>query len=666
MNSPNLLKIQMERMGEFIDDNENGVKNNSASVAQRKSGFEKFNPFAERGMATVLSSLAEEWGRLEDELHASQISLSEVQRQVSELSQKLAANQKLLRSTIEERDKYYADLGQKSELCKELIGQQSSLSGQVQAFQERYEKLKTTHRNLVLRLQKRDREVAQIYKNLGRLKVRVEEKISSLNDEHQKALKKLEQQSQEKLALKKGHYEREVARLESKIEEGVRVEAKTRLEKEKLLITSQALSKKLEDFEEKERKLQRQIGASQLAIEQNRFELSRSIQQVEKFWKEEVGKREQEWLQQKSRLLEDLKSQELRFQDRDKKVIGEAKQLESKLIQAQTEKQHLERRINEMGLELERTRLQVDRKRDLAPEVIDESRALKGRLNLLETELRLRQESERTLKEELWKSQSALQSLVGTSQDYEKEIQKLSLENSRVSQDLKKEVEEKKSLTRRIIEQKDEMEKAQGELEVRQAEVGSLRVELEKSKAELEKSRIELGQNEGRVREFEQKIMETHSETENEKREIENSKMEMERALIDLEQKRKSFAEKDLRLKAYCKSLDQQKAEVRKQYLVLHGEVQNLRAMNPLREYLVVTDREVSRLQILLAKTPQFSEERGRLEDEVSRLIKQRDSLREMVTSADREMERRALRLMTLVQSEELVDCPPLPPEPKA
>ncbi len=655
MNSPNLLKNQMERVGGFIDESESELPRDSDSETSRKSIFEKLNPPDGKRMATVLFSLAQELGNLEDELHRSQMSLSEVQRQASELSQKLAENQKLLRSTTEERDKYCADLSKKSELCKELQGQQSNLTERAQAFQERYEKLKNTHRSLVLRLQQRDQEIAQIQKTLSRLKVRVEEKISNLKDEHQKALKILDQQSQEKLAIQKRHYEKELAVLQSKVEEGAKVEKKTRLEKEQILMRSRDLAKQLEGLGEQKRRLRRELDESQATIERNCIELERSIQQVEKFWKEEIEKRQQDWLEQKSILIEKVKSHERQLQERDRKKIGETRFFREKLVQVQAEKKSLERRISKMGLELEKARLQIDKGRKLAPEVIDESRALKGRLNLLETEFRLRQESERKLKEENEKARGDLQALRTTSEAYKDEIERLKQENMRVSQDLTRESEEKKSLRRRILEQKDELEKSFEESRQR------LKESLKSLQAKVDEKDNRIGELEASL---EQKIMEINRENEGKMEEIESAKKEIEKGLMELEQKKKAFAEKDLRLRSYCKSLDQQKTELKKQYLVLHSEIQNLRAMNPLREYLVVTDREVSRLQILLAKTPQFSEERGRLEDEVSRLIKQRDSLRDMVTSADREMERRALRLMTLVQSEELVDCPPLPPEP--
>lgn len=143
--------------------------------------------------------------------------------------------------------------------------------------------------------------------------------------------------------------------------------------------------------------------------------------------------------------------------------------------------------------------------------------------------------------------------------------------------------------------------------------------------------------------------------------------LESERKAID--EKSNAVATREKQLKNYAMSLANEKEALRTKFEAFVREVNALRHMNPLNDYLEVTEREISRIEKQLAKTPTISSDRPRLEKCFNDLIEQRDFLRQAVQKSSSELDRRlstvAASGMTSLAGSMTV-TPPLPPRYKS
>lgn len=119
---------------------------------------------------------------------------------------------------------------------------------------------------------------------------------------------------------------------------------------------------------------------------------------------------------------------------------------------------------------------------------------------------------------------------------------------------------------------------------------------------------------------------------------------------------------REAQMAEYANLVNRSKQEIRLQAERLMIEMQSMKSLNPLHDYLQVTQREISRVEASLMKTPTISPDRSRLEQCLSELVEQRDYLRGLAQKSSREFDSRLARLKKISQGEALVMTPPPPP----
>lgn len=116
-------------------------------------------------------------------------------------------------------------------------------------------------------------------------------------------------------------------------------------------------------------------------------------------------------------------------------------------------------------------------------------------------------------------------------------------------------------------------------------------------------------------------------------------------------------------LQFYSENLNQEKALVTQAAKQLVHELNLAKQNNPLRDYYLATQRELSKVEIQLKKTPTISYERGYLENYLTSLVEQRDFLKSVIENSQRQVDKQTQSLMRIVQSERMLPIPPSPPK---
>jgi predicted RNase H-like nuclease (RuvC/YqgF family) len=130
-----------------------------------------------------------------------------------------------------------------------------------------------------------------------------------------------------------------------------------------------------------------------------------------------------------------------------------------------------------------------------------------------------------------------------------------------------------------------------------------------------------------------------------------------------LQQKLSEISSQEERLRNYAQALSQEKHCVRQFARQLAEQIEMARNLPPLKDYLSLTEFELSKLELQLKKTPTSSPARPELEQGLSQLIQQRDFLRSVIDASRADIERQAAVIIKIAKEETLVPCPPLPPK---
>lgn len=123
------------------------------------------------------------------------------------------------------------------------------------------------------------------------------------------------------------------------------------------------------------------------------------------------------------------------------------------------------------------------------------------------------------------------------------------------------------------------------------------------------------------------------------------------------------IAAREHQLRHYAVAVTEQKAELVRQTKLLADEIQMAAKMHPLKDYLKVTEFELSKVDVQLKLTPTLSVDRARLEACVKQMSEQRDFLKNVVEASTKRLEEQAASIMALVKSPKLIATPPLPPK---
>jgi hypothetical protein len=149
--------------------------------------------------------------------------------------------------------------------------------------------------------------------------------------------------------------------------------------------------------------------------------------------------------------------------------------------------------------------------------------------------------------------------------------------------------------------------------------------------------------------------------TKNSNLDVENKESEAKaRALAVREQQ---IAAREHQLRHYATAVTEQKAELIRQTKLLAEEIQMAGKMHPLKDYLQLTEFELSKVDVQLRMTPTLSMDRPRLEACVKQMAEQRDFLRNVVQASTKRLDEQAASILALVKSPKLAATPPLPPK---
>lgn len=141
------------------------------------------------------------------------------------------------------------------------------------------------------------------------------------------------------------------------------------------------------------------------------------------------------------------------------------------------------------------------------------------------------------------------------------------------------------------------------------------------------------------------------------------ARLAKERAELEKQAQRLELREQQLR--HYAQTVQDERAEVVRCTQQLAGEIHAARSMNPLEDYLKLTEFELSKIELQLKKTPTLSSERPKLEKFLGQMTEQRDFLLQVIEQSKANLDQQSKKLAKIVEAARLSPLPPLPPKQK-
>lgn len=317
--------------------------------------------------------------------------------------------------------------------------------------------------------------------------------------------------------------------------------------------------------------------------------------------KEEKLKRQAESIEWASRLNEETR------------VLGES------VSRIQTEKVAIERRL---------------------AEVTSESQAT---ISNLKSELEEQRKVARETNENLLKTSNLAEARQGRIDALNTEITKLRAKNDEAVEELnrvKTEAEEKLETVRAEMEARLEVERASHSMELSDLEKRLEEISMENANLKLALN-AKASSLDSAQREFE--IRCEHREKQ-------------------IQQREKAQSIREMQLKQYANSITDQKAEFIRQTKLLAEEINSASKIHPLKDYLKMTEFELSRAEVQLKLTPTISSDRAKLESYFEKMVEQRNFLEKIVEESERKFASQAQQLLDLIRSPKMASTPPPPP----
>jgi chromosome segregation ATPase len=203
-------------------------------------------------------------------------------------------------------------------------------------------------------------------------------------------------------------------------------------------------------------------------------------------------------------------------------------------------------------------------------------------------------------------------------------------------------------LNKRCAVQEDEILELRDLLDTAQAEITALR---ETGAVQADQIKI-LRQECNELRQERDRLQQAHLEH----RAEENAEAKA------IEKKRIQLDRREERLRLYADSLSAQKAEFQQISKQLAEEIHQARTLHPLKDYLSLTEFELSKIELQLKKTPTSSMDRPALEATLTQMMEQRDFLRTTIDASQKELSQHASVVFRLGDDDGLVATPPPPP----
>ncbi|MCB0414374.1 MAG: hypothetical protein KDD50_08580, partial [Bdellovibrionales bacterium] len=125
---------------------------------------------------------------------------------------------------------------------------------------------------------------------------------------------------------------------------------------------------------------------------------------------------------------------------------------------------------------------------------------------------------------------------------------------------------------------------------------------------------------------------------------------------------KESVSERERQLNYYAQSLDSEREKVRSKIDQFLNEMRASMSLNPLKNYLFVTEKEISKIQKALGKIPFGASNREPMEVGLEKLIDQRDELKNMIYESESIYQSKIKEFRQILNSGAFSDIPPLPP----
>lgn len=119
---------------------------------------------------------------------------------------------------------------------------------------------------------------------------------------------------------------------------------------------------------------------------------------------------------------------------------------------------------------------------------------------------------------------------------------------------------------------------------------------------------------------------------------------------------------RESQLRHYAANIAKEKNDIIQCARQLADEIHSARTLNPLKDYLSLTEFELSKAELQLKKTPTISLERTRLESVLTQLHEQREFLKKTIMKSKIQLDEQAANLLRITRSQKAGTIPPLPP----
>jgi chromosome segregation ATPase len=121
------------------------------------------------------------------------------------------------------------------------------------------------------------------------------------------------------------------------------------------------------------------------------------------------------------------------------------------------------------------------------------------------------------------------------------------------------------------------------------------------------------------------------------------------------------FAEREKQVDHYYDFVKQEKTKYQKVLQQLARQIHYAVTLHPLQDYLVVTEKELSRIECELKKTPSISPHRKQMEAMVDQFVQQRDLIRDLILKSEKSLSQQTESLERLARGVLATATPPPP-----
>lgn len=125
------------------------------------------------------------------------------------------------------------------------------------------------------------------------------------------------------------------------------------------------------------------------------------------------------------------------------------------------------------------------------------------------------------------------------------------------------------------------------------------------------------------------------------------------------------LSERREELGLYSRWVDSQKESLKNHIVRFTQELKLSLTINPLHSYLAMTEKELSKVELLLAKPGILGEQRNHLEGHHKILMEQKRYIGQMVERTKADVEKRVTEVVGLLKQGDFIPVPPLPPQKK-